>query len=170
MYFSIDISVFMFLLLLVSGYNFTGFILLELYFIVILFYILHSTSMERFGAQWYLRYFSLVTRFMFVSVVRFEVICVLMIIVILSKLPIFGLHMWLPKVHVEASILRSVFLAAIVLKAGSLFYYISCYPLPLMLVICIVSLCILSYVDGKGIVAMSSVVHISVVVIVVSVV
>lgn len=91
-------------------------------------------------------------------------------IVILSKLPLYGLHMWLPKVHVEASLFGSVFLAAVILKAGSMFFYISSSVLSLMLLIIIVSLSIVSYVDGKGIVAISSVVHISISVLTLSVV
>ena len=36
----------------------------------------------------------------------------------LIKLPIFGLHKWLPKAHVEASTLGSIILASILLKLG----------------------------------------------------
>ena len=35
------------------------------------------------------------------------------------KLPIFGVHLWLPKAHVEAPVLGSMILAAILLKLGS---------------------------------------------------
>jgi NADH-ubiquinone oxidoreductase chain 4 len=35
------------------------------------------------------------------------------------KLPIFGVHLWLPKAHVEAPVLGSMVLAAILLKLGS---------------------------------------------------
>lgn len=35
------------------------------------------------------------------------------------KLPIFGIHLWLPKAHVEAPVLGSMILAAILLKLGS---------------------------------------------------
>ena len=35
------------------------------------------------------------------------------------KLPIFGVHLWLPKAHVEAPVLGSIILAAILLKLGS---------------------------------------------------
>lgn len=34
------------------------------------------------------------------------------------KLPIFGVHLWLPKAHVEAPVLGSIILAAILLKLG----------------------------------------------------
>jgi NADH-ubiquinone oxidoreductase chain 4 len=35
------------------------------------------------------------------------------------KLPMFGVHLWLPKAHVEAPVLGSIILAAILLKLGS---------------------------------------------------
>jgi NADH-ubiquinone oxidoreductase chain 4 len=35
------------------------------------------------------------------------------------KLPIFGVHIWLPKAHVEAPVVGSIILAAILLKLGS---------------------------------------------------
>jgi NADH-ubiquinone oxidoreductase chain 4 len=35
------------------------------------------------------------------------------------KLPIFGVHIWLPKAHVEAPVIGSIILAAILLKLGS---------------------------------------------------
>jgi len=36
----------------------------------------------------------------------------------LVKLPLIFLHMWLPKAHVEAPVLGSMFLAAVLLKLG----------------------------------------------------
>jgi len=36
----------------------------------------------------------------------------------LVKLPIFFFHIWLPKAHVEAPVVGSIFLAAILLKLG----------------------------------------------------
>jgi len=34
------------------------------------------------------------------------------------KLPIYGVHLWLPKAHVEAPVFGSIILAAILLKLG----------------------------------------------------
>ena len=36
----------------------------------------------------------------------------------LVKFPIFGVHLWLPKAHVEAPVAGSIILAAILLKLG----------------------------------------------------
>jgi len=36
----------------------------------------------------------------------------------LVKLPIYGVHLWLPKAHVEAPVGGSILLAAILLKMG----------------------------------------------------
>lgn len=44
--------------------------------------------------------------------------CLLLVIGILVKLPIFSTHLWLPKAHVEAPIAGSIILAAILLKLG----------------------------------------------------
>lgn len=41
------------------------------------------------------------------------------ILVFLSKLPVFFLHLWLPKAHVEAPLQGSIILAAVLLKLGS---------------------------------------------------
>ena len=36
----------------------------------------------------------------------------------LVKIPIFGVHLWLPKAHVEAPMAGSIILAAVLLKLG----------------------------------------------------
>ncbi|YP_010718651.1 NADH dehydrogenase subunit 4 (mitochondrion) [Liolophura japonica] len=41
-----------------------------------------------------------------------------MILVFLVKLPLFGVHLWLPKAHVEAPVAGSMILAALLLKLG----------------------------------------------------
>jgi NADH-ubiquinone oxidoreductase chain 4 len=37
----------------------------------------------------------------------------------LVKLPMFGVHLWLPKAHVEAPVAGSIILAGVLLKLGS---------------------------------------------------
>jgi len=45
-------------------------------------------------------------------------LAVILMIAFLVKVPIFGLHLWLPKAHVEAPVAGSMILAAILLKMG----------------------------------------------------
>ena len=44
----------------------------------------------------------------------------ILILAFLVKIPIYTLHLWLPKAHVEAPVAGSIFLAAILLKLGGL--------------------------------------------------
>lgn len=39
-------------------------------------------------------------------------------IAFLVKIPLYGIHLWLPKAHVEAPIAGSIVLAAVLLKLG----------------------------------------------------
>lgn len=55
--------------------------------------------------------------FINVTIVSWEII-ILMIIAFLVKLPIWRIHIWLPKAHVEAPVGGSIILAAILLKLG----------------------------------------------------
>ena len=91
------------------------------------------------------------------------------------KTPMFPFHVWLPEAHVEASTTGSVILAGILLKLGtygmfrflvplfpfatkffSIFVYVLC-----ILAIIYISYTILSQVDLKKIIAYSSIVHMS---------
>nr|CBH40133.1 NADH dehydrogenase subunit 4 [Amphipholis squamata] len=47
-----------------------------------------------------------------------NIIIIFCILAFLVKVPIFGLHLWLPKAHVEAPVAGSMILAAILLKLG----------------------------------------------------
>jgi NADH-ubiquinone oxidoreductase chain 4 len=49
---------------------------------------------------------------------RFSGILILFIVPFLIKIPVFGLHFWLPKAHVEARTRGSIVLAGILLKLG----------------------------------------------------
>ena len=87
------------------------------------------------------------------------------------KLPIFGFHMWLPKAHVEAPVIGSIILAAILLKLGSYglyiflpIYYFSAFN-RVWVSVCLlgilpVRLLCLRLTDLKMIIAYSSVGHI----------
>merc|ERR1711933_316480 len=89
------------------------------------------------------------------------VIRLVLVMLGLAKLPLYGLHIWLPKVHVEASIVGSMVLAGAVLKLGILY----CWNFSLMMIVRLLVLMsavvIISVVDGKGFAAYSSVLHIS---------
>lgn len=94
-----------------------------------------------------------------------------MVLVFLIKFPIFFLHFWLPKMHVEASTTARMLLASLLLKFGV--HGFSRFLIPLItynlfilifirvlgMIVCL--LLSLIEVDGKIIVAYSSVVHIS---------
>ena len=84
------------------------------------------------------------------------------------KTPIYFLHMWLPKAHVEASVMGSIILAAILLKLGTyglsviLRIYNMGTIIQTILVLGVIfrgGMCII-YSDLKAIIAISSVFHI----------
>ncbi len=91
------------------------------------------------------------------------------------KLPVFGLHSWLPKAHVEASTLGSVILASVLLKLGVFGILLLKRFLPLMIIVkeksfillwiaCGYLVCgffCLRFVDFKVLIAYSSIVHMS---------
>jgi len=95
-------------------------------------------------------------------------ISITFILPFLVKLPVFGLHFWLPKAHVEASTSGSMILARLLLKLGSfgLFRVLSIMVLnvfPILMFFCAIisRIFTIMQVDFKKLVAYSSVTHIT---------
>merc|ERR1712157_540004 len=130
----------------------------------ILFFVLvanFGSSYERGSANIFIIFFGFVLGFRVVINNNIIMIRLILIILGLAKLPLYRLHIWLPKVHVEASIVRSMVLAGAVLKLGILY----CWNFSLMIIVGLLVLMsavvIISIIDGKGFAACSSVLHMS---------
>uniref|UniRef100_A0AAU6PX04 NADH-ubiquinone oxidoreductase chain 4 n=1 Tax=Ophiotreta durbanensis TaxID=3135534 RepID=A0AAU6PX04_9ECHI len=103
------------------------------------------------------------------------IIPIFCLIAFLVKVPIFGVHLWLPKAHVEAPVAGSMILAAILLKLGGYGFIrlISIFPntfstnlAPILIPYCcwggaLTSLICLTQTDLKSLIAYSSVSHMS---------
>jgi len=115
-------SVLIVLFILFMDFDYYMFTMFEFY--TILFFVLVSnlgSSYERGRANVYIMFFRFVLRFGVVTSNSIVMIGLILLVLGLAKLPMYGLHSWLPKVHVEASILRSIVLARAVLKLGILY-------------------------------------------------
>ena len=141
------------------GFIWVELIVFPLYFILIK----TGSSFERIGSWYYLFFYGIIVGFLLLNSLSGVMFSLLSLCVVFAKYPVVGLHFWLPKVHVEASLIGSMVLAGIILKVAFILSWRLCCSLlvlliPLLLIIFIIVLGI----DGKVIIAYSSVVHMSV--------
>ena len=99
-----------------------------------------------------------------------KLFCLILFMAFLVKSPIFLLHFWLPKAHVEAPTIGSIFLAAVILKLGTIgilkLFYLFFVNLNIFLFL-ILGIIISRWLtcfqsDIKKLIAISSVVHINI--------
>jgi len=120
-----------------------------------------SNTFERGGANSYIGWFSLTLRFALISNFDLSIITLLTSLIGFSKLPVYGLHQWLPKVHVEASLVGSMILAGLILKIRIVFVGLYGYSITLMMVGLMCGVLMMFGSDGKVVMAYSSVIHIT---------
>lgn len=154
------LSILIVMFMMFMKFDYIMLMLFELYTVLFLYLVMNQrSSYERGSANMYLMVFGYVMGFGVVMSNNLSYIRLLLLLLGMSKLPVFRLHMWLPKVHVEASMLGSIVLARGVLKLGIIYYW-NFRMMIIVRVIVIISLySILVIVDGKGFAAYSSVLH-----------
>lgn len=113
--------------------------------------------------------------FLFLHSLDLPIFYILMLLVFLIKIPMYIVHLWLPKAHVEASVAGSIILAGIILKIGGYglirlififkdFLYLNMYLIIFSLFSSFwVTLICLRQIDIKSLIAYSSVSHIRIV-------
>nr|AVP74408.1 NADH dehydrogenase subunit 4 [Discocelis tigrina] len=110
----------------------------------------------------------------FFSSFDYSLFCILWILAFLIKLPIYGVHLWLPKAHVEAPVAGSMVLAGVLLKLGAyglvrslrflsldLSFWSDTLFIWAIFSMCLVGIMCFRQCDLKSLVAYSSVAHMS---------
>lgn len=179
--------------------HYLGFyIIFEIVFVIMFYFLLNwGKRAERFHASFYILFYTLIFSLPFLVYIisakfsysrNFSCLFsfsfsgwfwVFVLFLFSVKLPLFGLHLWLPKAHVEAPVSGSMLLAGVLLKLGgyglarflpllgavvsfysflvSFLFYLGLFSIFYVSLIC------LRQIDLKIIIAYSSVVHIGVV-------
>jgi NADH:ubiquinone oxidoreductase subunit 4 (subunit M) len=135
-------------------------LLFEMY--TVLFFLIISnlgSSFERGGSLSYIIFYRYLLGFGVVMLNSLVIIGIVLLLLGIAKLPVYGLHIWLPKVHVEASIVGSIVLAGAVLKLGIIYMW-NFRGIMLFGIVVVISVVImLGVIDGKRFAAYSSVSH-----------
>jgi len=149
------------MLVLLMPFEYVVFILIELFVVFFLLYLtMMGSSVERSGATLYLVFFGYTLGIFLLLNNALKILGIVILIVGISKLPLYSLHIWLPKVHVEASIVGSMILAGGVLKVGILFLWnFRWLIIGLIMLISFSGFIIIVGSDGKWVMAYSSVLH-----------
>lgn len=155
------------LIMLFIEFDYWMLILFEYYTLMFFFLVSNNgSSYERGSANIFIIVFRFILGFRVVISNSIMAIGIVLLILGLAKLPMYRLHIWLPKVHVEASILRSMVLAGAVLKLGIIYMWNFGEILGIRVIMIISVVVIYGIIDRKGFAAYSSVLHMTLCVVV----